>query len=56
MKRELQVLVKLSPAERLLWRAVTNRRGFKNMSEMVRYVVRAYEETTRPKSEEVSGG
>jgi len=46
-QRDHQIEIKLSASERLLFKAVTKRRGFRNISEMVRYVVRAYEEDTR---------
>ena len=46
--REHRVVVTLSASERLMFRAMVKRRGFRSMSEMVRYLVRAHEEDTRP--------
>lgn len=45
--RPHKVVVALNASERLLFRAVAKRRGFRSMSEMIRYLVRAYDEDTR---------
>ena len=52
--REHVLRLRLSASERLLFKAVAKRRGFRNVSEMIRYVVRAYEEDTRERSKEKS--